>query len=384
MQQADVLIIGGGIIGMSVAYHLLRKMPDLRVAVLEKEEAPGLGATSKATGGIRYQFSTPTNIQLSLLSRPEWETFGEQFGVDMGYTRHGYLFVTASPETMAGLQGQATLQQGLGVPTQVLTPADIHALVPAMHTSDLCGGTICPWDGSGDPYSALTGYWHRARELGARVLTDCPVTAVTRAADRVTGVRTPRGDWAAPVVVNAAGPYAGEVGRLAGVDVPVQPYKRSVFVAAPLPELGARLPLCVDLDTGWYVHQDRQGNLLLGGTDKISYPGYDTVVNWDDLQRVLTAGVQRFPGLEQAQVGRAYAGLREITPDFHAILGPAPELFGFYLACGFSGHGFMHAPAAGRLTAEFILDGSARSLNAAPLLLERFRTGRYQDEQAAF
>lgn len=384
VERADILVIGGGIIGMSVAYHLLRRAPGLRVTVLEKEGAPGTGATARATGGIRFQFSSPVNIRLSLLSHPEWEGFAGEFGVEIGLVRHGYLFVTGRPETAAAFQEQAALQRSLGVPTQLLTPAEVQALVPAMRTDDLAAGSFCPWDGSADPHSALLGYWQRARELGARLLTDCPVTAVLQAGGRVTGVRTPRGDLAAPVVVNAAGPHAGEVGRLAGVAVPVQPYKRSVFVAAPLPELDRRLPLCVDMDTGWYVHREPGGHLLLGGTDKVTHPGFDTAVHWDDLQRVTGAAVRRMPCLEHARVARAYAGLREITPDFHAILGPVPELAGFYLACGFSGHGFMHAPAAGRLTAEFILDGGARSLDAAPLLLERFRSGRAEAEQAAF
>lgn len=181
------------------------------------------------------------------------------------------------------------------------------------------------------------------------------------------------------------------MGRLAGVHVPVQPYRRTVFVARPLPELerrqqaaGRPLPLTVDLDTGWYVHRDRSGHLLLGGTDRTLYPGFDTAVDWADLQRVLAAAVQRMPLLAEAQVMRGYAGLREITPDFHCILGPAPGLANFYLCCGFSGHGFMHAPAAGILMAELLLDGRARSLDIAPLLLDRFQAGASHPERVTF
>ncbi|BDG59521.1 NAD(P)/FAD-dependent oxidoreductase [Caldinitratiruptor microaerophilus] len=385
MDRADVVIVGGGIIGMSIAYHLLKRAPRTRVVVLEKEESPGLGATSKATGGIRHQFSTAVNVKLTLLSLPEYENFEQEFGVDIGLVKNGYLFVTAQESVLGGLKEAAALQRSLGVPAEVLAPADLARLLPAMRHDDLVGGTVCWQDGTADPHSALQGYWRRVRDLGGEVRTGWEVTGFRREGAAITTVETTAGPVAAGVVVNAAGPYAGVVGRMAGVEVPVEPYRRSVFVARPLPALDRTMPLVVDMDTGWYIHrQHGSGHLLLGGTDKVTHPGFSTEVDWADLQRVLEAGLRRFPVLAEAEIQRAYAGLREITPDFHCILGPAPEVPNFYLACGFSGHGFMHAPAAGRLTAELILDGAARSLDVTPLGLERFHGGEVHAEAATF
>jgi len=185
-------------------------------------------------------------------------------------------------------------------------------------------------------------------------------------------------------VVNSAGPYGDEVARLAGVDLPVRPFRRQVFVAEPIPDLPERPPMTIDIDTGWYVHKERRGMLLLGGTDKDSHPGHDTTVNWDDLERIVTAATKRAPAFAEAKVIRAYAGVRDLSPDFHVVLGPVPEVEGFLCANGTSGHGFMHAPAIGRLIAEIILDGQATSLDITPLSITRFREGTAHENRFTF
>lgn len=385
MERADVVIVGGGIIGFSIAYHLLKAAPGLQVLVLEKEAAPGTGATGKATGGIRHQFSTKVNVELTKLSMEQFARFQEEFGVDIGLVRNGYLFVTTQQATMDVLARNAALHQSLGVPTEVLSPADLARVLPAMRSDDLLGGTACWLDGSADPYTAMQGYWQRMRELGGRLVTECEVTGFQRQGDRIAQVETSRGPITCDLVVNAAGPWAGLVGRLAGVETPVQPYRRAVFVAKAMPALSQMMPLTVDMDTGWYMHREnRSGQLLLGGTDKVSHPGFSTAVDWDGLERVLIAGAHRFPVLEKAEVYRSYAGSREITPDFHAIVDRAPELRNFYMACGFSGHGFMHAPAAGMAVAELIVHGEARSIDISPLRLDRFAKGAATQESASF
>jgi sarcosine oxidase subunit beta len=385
MERADAVIIGGGIIGFSIGYQLLAQSPNLRVLVLEREITPGQGATGKATGGLRHQFSTTMNIQLSQLSMPMYHRFEAEFGVDIGLMENGYLFVTTQTAVMKTFADNVALQRSLGVPSELLGPDDLAQILPAMRTNDLLGGSVCWRDGSADPYSALTGFWQGMRRRGGEVRFGCEVTGFTMDAGRIAAVQTNQGAIASDMVVNAAGPWAAAVGQLAGVAIPMQPYKRSVFVAKPLPEFSQVMPLTVDMDSGFYVHRDnRSGQLLLGGTDKVSEPGFSTAIDFGGLERVVAAGVQRFPTLERAEVFRSYAGLREITPDFHAIIDRAPGLSNFYLVCGFSGHGFMHAPAAGILTAELMLKGRAESLDIAPLRFDRFQSGKAHHELASF
>lgn len=382
METADVILIGGGIIGLSIAYHLASRAP-LRIVVLEKADQPGTGETAKATGGIRHQFSTAINVRLSQLSLPAYQRFEEDMGESVDLVLHGYLFVTTRAETAAVMRAGLALQQRLGVPARWVTPGEAQKLFRALRTDDLIGGTFCPLDGSASPYGAVQGYLRRCRERGVGILTGQEVTGIDIDNGAVRGVRTPDGVWAAPVVVNAGGPFARRVAALAGVDLPVFPYRRQVFVMTPVPALGRGLPFTVDLDTEWYVHQDRSGALYLGGTDKDTRPGFDEAVDWDGFDAVAQAALRRVPCLKQARCVRAYAGIRSLTPDHHAILGRVPGLDGFYLANGFSGHGFMHAPAVGRLLAEEILDGRATSADISPLSILRF-AGETRSEAVAF
>jgi sarcosine oxidase subunit beta len=382
-KTADVVIIGAGIIGASVAAHLVRRAP-LRVALLEKEALVGTGATSKATGGIRFQFASEVDIRLTQLSLPEYLALAEETGVEFDFVSHGYLFVTAEPARFAQMRKNVALQNRLGVPSRLLTPAEVGRLFPQVRTEDLVGGTFCPEDGSANPSAGLEGFLLQARAGGCQPLTESPVVEIIADGGRVRGVRTPSDTYYAPVVVNAAGPHGDEVARLAAVDLPVRPYRRQVFVAEPIPDVPERPPMTIDIDTGWYVHKERRGMLLLGGTDKDTHPGHDTTVNWDDLERIVTAATRRAPAFAEAKVIRAYAGVRDLSPDFHVVLGPVPELEGFLCANGTSGHGFMHAPAIGRLIAEIILDGRATSLDIAPLSITRFREGQVHENTFTF
>jgi sarcosine oxidase subunit beta len=374
VESADVLIIGGGIIGLSVAYHLARRGTP-RIIVFERAPQVGTGSTAKATGGIRHQFSTEINVRLTQLGLPAFERFEAEMGEPIDFVRHGYLFVTARHETADGMREGLRLQQRLGVPSRWVRPDEAAALFPDLRVDDLVGGTFCPLDGSASPYGAVQGYLRRCRDLGVRVLTGHEVTGIGAAGGRVRGVRTAAGEYAAPVVVNAAGPRARDIAAMVDVDLPVHPYRRQVFVMTPLPALRRGAPLTVDLDTGWYLHQDRSGALYMGGTDKDSRPGLEEVVDWDGFDAVARAALHRVPRTAEARVARAYAGIRSLTPDFHAILGAVPGVDGFFCANGFSGHGFMHAPAVGLLLAEEILDGRATTLDIAPLRLTRFAGG---------
>lgn len=384
MTTADVVVIGGGIIGASVAHHLLARDSRLKIVLLEKEGEVGTGSTATATGGIRHQFSTETNVRLTQLSYPYFTDAERILGRSVDFVRHGYLFVTTDRRTLAQLTENAALQQRLGVRSRVLAPSEMSALLPQLVVDDLVGGAFCPDDGSADPYGLLQAFLGLARARGLRVLTSEAVVSVDRDGDSVSGVTTPRDRYRAPVVVNAAGPYADQIGALAGIVIPSKPYRRQVMVTEPVPDLPETFPLTVDLDTGWYVHRQGKSAVLMGGTDKDRHPGHDTRVDWEAFDLVFKAAAKRVPPLAEAKVMRAYAGIRDLTPDYHGILGEAGVAPGFYVACGFSGHGFMHAPAIGLLMAELILDGRARSMDIGPLALERFERGALHPETNMF
>jgi sarcosine oxidase subunit beta len=381
--RCDVVVAGGGVIGASVAHHLLERAPRLRVVLLERESEVGTGATSKATGGVRHQFSTAANVGLTLLSYPYFVDAEARLGRTVDFVRHGYLFVTTSAATLAASRRSVELQRSLGVASEVLAPAECRRLLAPLVTEDLAGGTFCADDGSADPYALLQAFLALARGRGLVVSTGEPVTAVTTAGGRVTGVATPARTISAPVVIDCAGPHADEIAAMAGVAVPSKPFRRQVMVTERVPGFPDVFPLTVDLDTGWYVHAQRSA-FLMGGTDKDQHPGHDTTVDWSAFGLVLEAAARRVPPLAEARVMRAYAGVRDLTPDYHGILCEAAEAGGFYLACGFSGHGFMHSPAIGRLMAELVLDGRASSMDIAPLSLTRFSGGRAATEATMF
>lgn len=360
VQTADVLIIGAGIAGASCAYHLAKAAPGLKITIVEKEPLPGTGATRFSTGGIRHQFSTELNIRLTQRSLQAFQRWPEEMGGDIGFRQHGYLFVTASTETLAGLKAAAELQKSLGVPTHIAEGPAVAgryaALFPGIRTEDLAGGSFCPLDGSADPSLVLAGYLRQAARLGVKLVTGCHVTSLTRPEsddpDKVSGAQTSTGPISAGTVILTAGPTLASLAATAGVDLPIRPYRRQVFVFWTPPELSQiDPPLLVDLDTGWYAHREKGGALLMGGTDRDTAPGTNQMVDWPGLDKVAAAALKRVPRLAEAGLVRAYVGIRALTPDFHAVVGRPAGLSGLLVAGGFSGHGFMHSPAVGEIVA---------------------------------
>jgi sarcosine oxidase subunit beta len=264
------------------------------------------------------------------------------------------------------------MQRSLGLPVQTLTPQGAKAIVPELSVEDLLGATFCLEDGLGDPNEVTQSYVKQARRLGAVFRFDESVTGLTMEGNRVTGVRTASGTISTPMVVNAAGPHAHEIGTWAGLDVPVQPVRRHCFVTEPLPMAREDLPMIVDMTTGVYMHRE-SGGLLLGYANPEEPAGFNLTLNPEMLDRMWEPAAGRVPVLETAEVSlkKGWAGLYETTPDHNSILGPPQAVEGLMLANGFSGHGFMHAPAVGQLIAEWIVDGKP-SLDLSPLRLERF------------
>ncbi len=368
-EVAPVVVIGAGCVGASIAYHLGRRGVK-GVVVLDKEPFAGAGSTSKAAGGIRAQFSTPLNVQISMLAISHFERFAEEMETDPVFFQVGYLFLLADPQRWAAFQGQAEMQRAFGLPVETLTPEEAQARVPQLHVDDLLGATCCPRDGLGNPHEITQAYVAHARRLGARFEFSRPATGLELAGSRVVGVRTPAGTLHTPTVVNAAGPYAAEVARWAGVDLPVRPIRRHCFTTEPLPFVHDRLPMIVDMKSGVYMHRE-SGGMLLGLANPEEPAGFETSVNWDLLERVVEPAIHRMPALEAARVSNAWAGLYESTPDHNAVLGPVAGVSGLMLANGFSGHGLMHSPAVGQLIAEWVVDGRP-SLDLHPMRLERF------------
>lgn len=380
-RSADVVIIGGGIIGVSIAVHLAeRGMND--IVVLERD-AVASGATSQATGGIRQQFTTESQIRLSVESVRFYERFAERVGHPLDFRQVGYLFLLSTPGQYNAFRQATALQNSLGVPSEMISPEAIARRHLMIDTTGIVGGAFCPTDGVAAPADAAYGLAARCRELGVRICEGVEVTAIEQADVRVTGVRTSAGVIACGNLVNAAGPWAAPVAAMAGLDIPVTAHPRQVFRLQRLPELPSDFPFTIDLRSGTYVHQE-QSATLLGGGDRDAPSGGEPVVNWDRFETTALAASRWLPAVAEAEVRSGWCGLREMTPDDHPILGPAPGLRGMWLAVGFSGHGFMHAPAAGRILAEWMMTGRAADFDPTPFALDRFERRQLAQDAAVF
>lgn len=366
-----MVVIGGGVIGASIAYHLAAK--GVRNVVVLERDRLGSGSTSRNAGGVRLQFSTEINVRLSQRSLPRLEQFADEMGVDPDFQQVGYLFLITNDRDAASFEDSLTLWSRLGVPARRLDQRHVHELFPEIRVDDVRFATYCEKDGHLDPTSLLNGYVARAREKGVNFREGEPVTAIDREGGRVSAVRTSSATVATATVVNAAGPWAGEVGKLVGLDLPITPLRRQIFVTDPVAGLDRDFPLTVEMATGFYFHRE-SGGVLMGMADPADKPGLDDSVNWKFLPTIVERALDRMPALEKANVKTGWAGFYEDTPDKHPILGHVAAVPGFVSAAGFSGHGLMHAPAAGEAIAELIVDGKT-TLDISALSYDRFARG---------
>jgi sarcosine oxidase subunit beta len=381
---AEVLIIGAGIIGASVAYHLaVRGCTD--VLILEKAEAPITGSTAFSAGGVRHQFAREVNIRLSKYSIERLKNFSEEVGGHADLRQTGYLFLVNKEDTWAQYQEQVRLQRSLGVQVELLEPRDVLEYVPDTRLDDIVGATFGAEDGFCDPYGIASGYLKRARELGVRVALSTPVIGAKLNGDRLMAVETPDGLVSGEFVVNACGAWSGQVASQLRVELPVQPYRRNAYMTERFPKFPDPIPLTFDVDTGFWMRKE-QDRLLFGMANPAEPPGVNLNVDWEWLPEVLDAGIDRFPLLEEARLAKkqCWAGLYEISPDHMPILGRHPEMPNYLHASGFSGHGVMHSPATGMLIAEEILDGCAHSIDIDELRITRFRNMSVQNETNVF
>jgi sarcosine oxidase, subunit beta len=351
--RASVVIIGGGIIGVSAAYHLAAA--GVTDVVLVDADAFGSGSTSKAAGGVRAQFSDTINIALALRSLRTFETFGEQFGQEIDFHQVGYLFLLDSPADVTSFEHAVQIQNELGVPSRLIPVAEAAQLSPLISTDGLLAAVFSPNDGYCTPESVVLGYATCARRLGARLFPHCPVTRIQAHGGQITAVVTAGGRISTGAVICAAGPWSRQVGEWAGVDLPVTPLRRQVLVSEPISGLDPRTPFTIDFGTTFYFHREGPG-LLLGMSDPDETPGFK--LNRSDawLPRLGRAMQRRAPALMTAGIKSGWAGLYEVTPDHNALIGESATVRRFLYATGFSGHGFLMGPAVGEVLRDLYLE----------------------------
>jgi glycine/D-amino acid oxidase-like deaminating enzyme len=383
MESADVAIIGGGIVGSSVAWHLA-EAGCRNVLVIERESHQGKGSTGKSMGGVRAQFATDVNIRMSLYSIPFYASFDERLGEPAGYRPQGYLFLATSEKHLAYLRTNQERQKALGLKGAEMVSAEtVRKEYPQLRADDVLGGAFCGTDGFVDPYSAMTGFTTSAAAKGVKLWKATEVTAIDRDEKGVSGVETTRGLVETRVVVNAAGPWAAEVGKLAGVEIPITPTKRMLVPTEPFTDFPHTAPMIIDMSNGFHFRPESLG-FLLAWNDPEEKHGFNTDFEDEFIEKILIRATERVPCFENLAINpkKAWAGLYEVTPDHHCILGPVEELPGFFLANGFSGHGVMHAPATGKVIADLIVNGKTDVIDARVVRLGRFGAGEMIHETA--
>lgn len=369
--RASVIIVGGGVIGTSIAFHLAEAgVTD--VLLLDRGELGG-GSTCRAAGGVRAQFSDELNIALGARSLAAFARFGKRPGQEIDLHRVGYLFLLSTPEQVAAFERDVKLQNELGISSRMIDPGEARRLSPLIDTDGVLAAAFSPDDGHCTPESVVLGYATAARRLGAVLRTGADVLDLKREGDRVSAVVTDQGTISADTVICAAGPWSAAIGGMAGVELPVQPLRRQVMFTEAMPDLPPVVPFTIDFATTFYFHREGRG-LLLGMSDPDQEPGFHLDYSEDWLPRLGRAIETRAPHLLDVGLTPGWAGLYEVTPDHNALLGRSAETSNFLYATGFSGHGFLQAPAVGEVMRDLCLD-RAPFVDVGPLSARRFADG---------
>ena len=371
-KTADIVIIGGGIIGVSIAYYL-GKRGAKNVVLLEKDLI-GMGSTGLCAGGIRRQWSTEVNMQFAMKSFEVFQNFEEEFGVSPEFHQIGYLFLARDEEELESFKKNIEFQNRFGVPSKLLTREQVKKEWPFLNLEDVFGGAFCDTDGYAGPTEVTNAIAKGARRYGVEIFEKTEATSIEVSRDRIVSVTTRDGRVESRTVVNAAGPYAANVGKLAGVEIPVNPIRRQLFVTDSFDKIPPSVPLTIDHKQNFYFRREGECVLLSGPQDE--KPSFNLTTDFDSMVQTAEKAMHRVPVFEKAKINRGWAGLYEISPDNHAILGKVPEVEGLILAVGFSGHGFQHGPAAGMTIAELIWNGKSESIDIDPLALTRFKEGK--------
>ncbi len=372
-RTADVVIIGGGIMGASTAYHLARR-GCTNVVLLESGEMFGTGSTGLNAGGVRHQFSTAVNIELSKLSFEMMERFPEEMGCEVSLNRCGYLFLLDNEDDLERFRRNVALQNQHGVPSRIVDREEIVRLAPDVNIDGIIGGSWCDRDGLVDPSGLLQGYVAQAGRLGVTLLNNARATGIGLSGSRVRSVQTATGAIDTDTVLIAAGPWSKQVGALAGIELPIEPIRRQIAVTTPIEGLRADFPFVIDFSRALYFHRE-SGGILTGMSNREEKPGFVAGIDEEWRLRHLESAVARLPMIADAGLAAEWAGLYEVTPDDQPILGSLPQIERLFICAGFSGHGLMHGPAAGLVMAEEILNGRSRSIDIDALRFSRFDSG---------
>jgi len=371
MESADVVIAGGGIMGCALAYQLSKRKVDV---LLVERETLGSQSTGTCAGGVRQQFSSEGNVRLQRMSVSMLERFDEEIGHPADFRQIGYLFVLTQPQQVEDFHHNMEMWHRVGLTeARWVDPSEAARMVPILNVEDVLGCTFCPSDGIASPADVTSGYAAAARRLGARLKEGVAVTGIDVASGHVRGVRTTAGDVATRMVFDCAGAWAPSIGGMAGLEIPILPYRRHIAVTGTFPAVPRSNPMTVDFQTSLYFHPEGDG-VLIGMSDREEPPGFVEDVNWEFLEKMFAQAARRAPALASAGVKTAWVGLYESTPDHQAILGPIRELEGFWCAGGFSGHGFMQAPAAALLLTQLLLDQTSE-VDISSFAFERFAKG---------
>jgi sarcosine oxidase subunit beta len=376
-RAAEVVIVGGGIIGASTAYYLAKR--GCKDVVVVEKDLLAQASTGLSVGGIRQQFSHPANILLSQESGRIFECFQEEFGKDIRFRQAGYLFLAQHENTWQEFLSAVKIQRDHDVLVEVLSPEEIRKKWPYLHVSDVRGGTFGPKDGYADPYLTAMGFVNASRRLGVIFEERREVTGIKIEGGRIQGVETTKGDLSSPVVVNVAGAWGGKVAGMGGCEIPVRPYRRQVFVTKAFDAIPKPVPMIIDMDVSFYFRGEEPG-IMLGMGDPDEPSSFNTHVDWNFLEKVIEAAVHRAPLLERAAILRGWGGLYAVTPDQNPIIGAVPETEGFFCAVGFSGHGFQQGPAVGRILSDLVCDGKTR-FDLKPFSFDRFNGREKQGER---
>ena len=387
MERADVVIIGGAVMGSSIAYNLLNDGFDGEVLVLERDPTYEHSSTALSVGGIRQQFGTKVNLDIARYSVPFYEKFDELMEVEgerphADFRQAGYLFL-GMEQKWPVMKRLHEFQISQGMDVRLLKPQEIQDIIPHINLEGVVGATFGPRDGYLDPHGVLSGFVKKAKSMGARYITDEVVEIVVKS-DRIGGVRSRKGEWIrSPIVVNAAGPFAREMGMMAGIDIPVDPLRRMVYECKPPKEFDYEVPLTINT-TGLYFRTETGGRILTGKSNEDEPIGvnftWERTLFYDEIWPELA---HRIPLFDRLRLQGGWAGLyAENRLDHNAILGEHPEVKGFYMAVGFSGHGLQQAPAVGKALSEAIRLGRYDTVDVRCLGMDRFKTGELVIEEA--
>lgn len=368
--MAECVVIGGGVIGVSCAFRLAEAGVD--VLLLERGGL-GEGSTAKAAGGIRSSFTSRVNVELGLRGLAAYDAFSRDFGVEIDFRRDGYLYLLTNSEDAVAIGHCSELQREYGVRSHLLDPSEVRSIVPLLEPDGIVAALWSPDDAKATPDAVVQGYARAARARGATLRTGVEVTGIERDGDTLTGVNTTAGFVRTGAVVCAAGAWSGRIGELAGLDLPVRPYRRQVVFTGPVPGLPERVPLTIEMPSAFYFHREGAG-LAMSFCEDDGFPGFGTYYEAGEwLPRLAELADRRIPAVLDAGIRTAWAGLYEVTPDRNQIVGESVLLSRFFYATGFSGHGFQMGPAAGELIRDLYL-GQKPAVDIAELDVRRFES----------